>query len=349
MRRTIIGKISIHTSINTMVMTSTRKHSLYGTSEKVCHINRRKPFVSSRCHIYYVACVRDILETNKNLELANCHLCFLAVFPRHCHFGLSCHQLSALESFPVSALTMVNIINQLYYAMFITTAVAAGGPLPNSFEFKTFFQGDWAATKGSAFMNTGEQAMDNSIQVHYSIQLENVTQNLVGSYYENDTMTGEISNKLQLYIEFEEGEVNKGAFKTGHDDEFETLFEFDFHQQPNDIVMSFGKWHGSSEGYYQIAISGNDRFTISLTPLELNAEAEAQLWSVKRIPRDMPQTFFEKYRTMIMMGGMLLFNMFIQRKTREIAPSPGPAPGSGGGAGSDGVISHTAGSVKKKK
>eukprot|EP00457_Paulinella_chromatophora_P012601 gb/GEZN01012823.1/.p1 GENE.gb/GEZN01012823.1/~~gb/GEZN01012823.1/.p1 ORF type:complete len:268 (-),score=36.63 gb/GEZN01012823.1/:250-933(-) len=225
--------------------------------------------------------------------------------------------------------------------------MASAQATSSPFEFKTFFQGEWAVQKGSGFMNTGEQAIDESVQAHYSIQLENVTQNLIGSYFENDTMTGEITNQLQLYIEFEEGHTNKGVFKTGSEEEYQTLFAFDFHQQSNGLVMSFGKWYGSTEGFYQIAVGGSDRFTIVVTPSELSTEAEIHLWVVKRIPRTLPQSFFEKYRTMMMMGGMLIFNMFLQRKTREIAPAAGPAPG--GTASSDGVISHTAGSAKKRK
>jgi len=223
------------------------------------------------------------------------------------------------------------------------------------FSFYDYFQGDWDVQRTVASFKTGEQTHDDLL-AHYTIEKENGTLNLIGKYFMNDTTTGDITNLIRVVIDFNVG-GNSGAFKTGSivsdmsededeeeddvkDHSLKTLFNFDFSLQHNGMVVSQGEWFGteassststptststststttsSSSFYYQFLIGGWDKFSITVYPKSLNQDAEIVLFTGRKIPVLQEKGFFQKYGTMMMIGGFFLFNMFVQKKTRSM-------------------------------
>jgi len=220
----------------------------------------------------------------------------------------------------------------LFLSLCIIIGVVSSSETPQ-FSFYDYFQGDWEVQRTTASLKSGEQVHEELL-AHYTIEKENGTLNLIGKYFINDT-NGEISNLMRVVLDFNVG-GNSGSFKTGSqisdlsedededddvvkDHSLKTLFNFDFTAHHNGMIVSQGEWLGSEvPSYYQFLIGGWDKFSISIYPKTLNQEAEITMFTGRKIPLLQEKTFFQKYGTMIMIGGFFLFNMFIQKKTRSM-------------------------------
>lgn len=80
---------------------------------------------------------------------------------------------------------------------------------------------------------------------------------------------------------------------------------------------------------------------ISLIPKSKDSSAEVVLYVAKKVPVIAEKTFFQKYSTFILLGGFFIFNMFIQKKTRQMSlqhsrPPTRPAQGGNGNSGNGG-------------
>jgi len=219
----------------------------------------------------------------------------------------------------------------LLLSLFVLIGVISSQEAP-PFSFYDYFHGDWIVQRTVASLKTGEQTSDELI-AQYTIEKENGTLNLIGKYFNNDTNTGEITNIKRIIVDFNVG-GNSGAFKVGsvlsdvtedeeEDDEvkehsLKTLFNFDFSVQHNGMVVSQGEWVDGVGSYYQFLIGGWDKFTITVYPKTMNQEAEVQMFTGRKIPVLQDKSFFQKYGTMVMIGGFFLFNMFVQKKTRSM-------------------------------
>jgi len=238
-----------------------------------------------------------------------------------------------------SALGVALVLSAAAVAVAVADAPAALAP----FSFYDYLLGEWEVVRGTAQSATGESAFDDTLRGHYYFEKENGTSNLIGRYYDNDTTTGEVTNMLSVLVEFTT--PVSGVFKTsaptpsspaaaagGSDDESEsaaanTLFEFDFEQQQNTgFALSFGMWKGNAKPtHYQFAATAWDRFLITLFPRDAPsapaaasaaASAEVVVFMGRKIPQNVEKTFWQKYSTMLMLGGFFFFNMFVQRKAR---------------------------------
>jgi len=195
------------------------------------------------------------------------------------------------------------------------------------FTFYSFFEGDWDVYRATADIKSSEQVSEEVIVGHYSISRENETSNLIGRYFENDTTSGGIFNEMDLYIEFDD--PNSGRFKTSNpdleDEDHLVLFEFGFHEHANGMALSLGPYHANQGSTYKFVVASFDKFALMITP----PEGELQLYLGKRIPVIQEKTFFQKYSTFIMIGGVLLFQIFMKRSVgpqlNQAQQSAGPA------------------------
>ena len=207
-----------------------------------------------------------------------------------------------------------------------------GAKKDTQFTFRTFFEGDWKLQKKTAAIIDGSSSgVDNpketddtseddeedlfgalpsdsdgedgeiTFQVaFYSLRSDNLTNALVGKYYEEEYINAEKIrhiNMLKLRVRYD-GNGNSGSFLTGEnnaaddgdgfDEESEdseinsnmaTLFDFDFkkipallsegnQKAPPDIHMSEGYWHGEEDNcWYQFIITRPDQFILSVHPI----------------------------------------------------------------------------------
>jgi hypothetical protein len=163
-------------------------------------------------------------------------------------------------------------------------------------------------------MQSGDQSFDDMIG-HYSFSIDNVTDHLIGNYYENDTATGEISNELDVAVEFESDIT--GTFSTGEGPADVTpLFKFNFEVQENGMATSHGEWLGATPGYYQFVVGQWDRFIITVYPKD-GESTDAIVFTGRKIPEVVEKTFFQKYGTMMMIGVFFFMQMFVSNKTRQ--------------------------------
>jgi len=229
--------------------------------------------------------------------------------------------------------------------------IAAGDSSPEQqagFSFYEYFHGEWDVQKSTISLKTSEQSLD-PMQGHYSMDKENGTQNLIGQSFDNDTSTGEVTNRLAITIDFTG--PNSGAFHTGDTpDDQKQLFKFDFLPQPNGMFISHGEWNGASPAFYQFSIASWDKFTITVYPAQLADDAEITMYVGRKIPVNKEKSFFQKYSTMIMLGGFFLFQMFMQRKTRQAAPEGdgGDQPQAETATAADGTATPAGGAAAKK-
>jgi len=194
------------------------------------------------------------------------------------------------------------------------------------FQFNEYFVGEWDVQRSSVNMAANEQVADEKLG-HYKILKENNTMNLEGTYFDNDTSTGEVSNNLRVYVE--SVSPSAGAFKTGKigEEELVSLFNYDFHSQFNGLYTSHGEWHGAAGGFYQFTVVGWDRFIITVTPKE--SKGEVIMYSGRKVPNAAQKTFFQQYGTIIMIGVFFFVQMFLQNKTRQMTANRARAPVAG--------------------
>jgi len=185
------------------------------------------------------------------------------------------------------------------------------------FSFYEYFTGEWDVQRSTAFFKSSTQNFEE-LPGHYSIHKENGTVHLIGRYFQNDTATGELTNELAVAVDFET--PNSGSFKIGATEyDVSVLFKFEFIQQPNGMVLSHGEWLGSTPGYYQFAVGTWDKFTITILTKETEGQDPSVLvFTGKKVAEPQEKSFFQKYGTFALLGGVILVNMFLQRKTQSI-------------------------------
>jgi len=133
---------------------------------------------------------------------------------------------------------------------------------------------------------------------------------LVGSSSRNES--GDVTYHFAIRIELTS--TTTGVFKTdaSGDEEPHPLFSFDFSVTPNGVALSHGQWLGEDTiGTYQFAAYSWDKFAITITP---NTPTKPTIvFSGKKIPPVVEKTFMQQYGTMVMIGGVMLLNMFVGR------------------------------------
>jgi len=160
----------------------------------------------------------------------------------------------------------------------------------------------------------------------------------------------ESSNHFQLRLDF--SDPNGGTFKfrpsTGvrqDDDEdnqnWLSLFEFDFVPQSNLIPQSTGKWlfhpqhpsilttpakikQISGHGYYQFIAAGQNKFIINVFPSQHADVPEFTIYYGDRAVIVAEKTFWQKYGTMLMLGGLFLVNILVKSRNRNSMFTPPP-------------------------
>ena len=172
----------------------------------------------------------------------------------------------------------------------------------------------------------------------YSLRSDNLTSALVGSYYEGDLE--EKKNELKLRVIFD-SELNSGSFLTasagdgeasdaGDQEDFDdgegkmdSLFGVHFKELMkgalvgtkvgHSVFMSEGPWHGDDSMYYHFIVTHQDRFVITVMPLNKDAmEGEVNSLTITGTKYFGPgaaeePTFFQKYfPTMMIIGFMIL-------------------------------------------
>jgi hypothetical protein len=189
-----------------------------------------------------------------------------------------------------------------------------------AFDFHEFFDGDFSVTSVSSSVGNPTLDADEKFITQYNIAAENGTSALIGSSFNNDTTSFEVSNLQQIRISFDDESKVNGVFSVGFDEaSIEPLFKFAFTSLNNGVVISQGTW-GKSESY-QFMIPSNDKFIITV----FHTGGKTTTYAGKRIPKVVPQTFWAKYKMWFMIGGMMLFNTFIQSKTKNAMGAPGAA------------------------
>lgn len=176
-----------------------------------------------------------------------------------------------------------------------------------SFSFFKFFQGEWDVVRSSADFKSMDQMVEHERMGHYTIAaMEGSTNRLGGTYYENDTATGEITSEFSIFVEMQE--PSSGVFKTGPSEgESQVLFAFDFMQQSNDHIFSHGEWAGETGAFYQFAISSPTTFVITVFPKQGKNSAKAKLYMGKKRVVVEEKSLFQQYGTMMMMMVVFIF------------------------------------------
>jgi len=105
--------------------------------------------------------------------------------------------------------------------------------------------------------------------------------------------------------------------------DLKVLFGFNFEMfNNNGIMVSYGQWNGQDSAYYQFLIPSFDKFTITIYPTKPSDDPQVIVYSGRKVPVVAEKSFFQKYSTVIMIGVFFLFNMFVQRKTRQMQQPP---------------------------
>merc|ERR1719445_953199 len=179
---------------------------------------------------------------------------------------------------------------------------------------------------------------------------------------------------LARFISF--SSPNTGVFKTQSNFEFKMipLFNFDFHMYPNGVLLSHGDWEGDSGTFYQFQVTNATTFTITLYPKHSRSddsnpsdiapdaddeefisshphlqegaapcanedgcddEIEVIVYSATKQVVRPEKTFVQKY-SWVLIGGMIILNIYFQRKQRQPRTAPSstnqkPQKSSGGG------------------
>jgi hypothetical protein len=109
----------------------------------------------------------------------------------------------------------------------------------------------------------------------------------------------------QLGSEFSD-DGNTGVYKTGENyDSMYVLFEFDFTVLPEHASVSIGTYNTDPVSRYQFLVHGTDKFTITVLPTDA-ADGAVHLYLGKRVIYPSEMTFFQKYGSYIMIGGVFL-------------------------------------------
>lgn len=163
--------------------------------------------------------------------------------------------------------------------------------------------------------NKEEIFTDYVIQAYFAVQ--NETTSLLGHSYKNTTSgDNEITDYKYFQVHFDEqynGTV--GSITIRNDAEaYVELLAFNF-SMVNGVALSTGpaKLPSGEQAIYQLAAPAPDRFTLTF----ILANGTQKLYVAKKIPLVVEQTFFQKYGSFIMMGGLMIFQLYVQSKTKD--------------------------------
>jgi len=205
------------------------------------------------------------------------------------------------------------------------------------FHFFDWFQGPWTVQRSTILLKTSEVSKDDTLG-HYKISKKNGTELvLVGTSWDNET--GEITNRLDLSMEFDT--LDKGVFRfgsvseDGEEENFQTLFSFDFveqGEQNSGLFFSSGIWtwskhphspqtHKDGTYLYQFWVTLPDRFILTIQSQENNKDWETVMYAGRKVPTLVERSFFSKYGTIIMIVGLFLTQFVLKGK---MAPQAAP-------------------------
>mmetsp|Transcript_22024 Transcript_22024/g.24487 ORF Transcript_22024/g.24487 Transcript_22024/m.24487 type:complete len:234 (+) Transcript_22024:24-725(+) len=194
------------------------------------------------------------------------------------------------------------------------------------FSFADFFQGEWVVERSTVDINTNVHIYDET-RGRYNMSKAG-DHGMAGEYFAEDTVTGDVLSSLIVRIEFAHDPAT-GAFKTGAEtdepSEFATLFNFAFQHEPhNGMIISHGEYHGAKGGHYQFLIPSPDKWVLTV----YQEAGEAVVYLGQKVVVQNEKSFFQRYGTMLMLGGFMLVNTFMQKKVRTppAAATPPDAP-----------------------
>lgn len=174
------------------------------------------------------------------------------------------------------------------------------------FLFGTWFVGNWDVNSYKADLKSG-QLTQEEMQWRYSLRTRSDGEGLEGSFYYNDTDSGEsFVDRKSLRIDFDETS-NQGLFQAEEQDgEFSNLFRFDFNPQSNGLVLSHGPWlMAEFDSFYQFNIN-EDTFTITVYSSE---STEATVFIGQRLVETQELTFFQKHSSKLMLGAFFIYQV----------------------------------------
>ena len=210
-------------------------------------------------------------------------------------------------------MTKLFLIATILFAVF----AAALSQSVKSFDFHEWFQGDFTVQTASSKLSDTSLTLDGSYINHYNVAAENGTSALIGTSFNNATETALISNLQNIRVTFEDESKVNGVFLSGESEEtLMPLFAFAFQQLDNGILVSQGTW--GKEDTYQWMIPAPEKFLLTV----YHKSGAVTTFIGKRVPKIVPETFWQKYKMWFMIGGMMLFNTFMQSKAKQFAPQP---------------------------
>jgi hypothetical protein len=175
---------------------------------------------------------------------------------------------------------------------------------------------------------------DEQLVGKYTFEKENGTNSIIGRSFLNNTETGEQLNEMDIKIEFETGSETKGKYLSGKSTHSMTKqFSFDFDGLPplGHVRISQGPF-GKSQSYSFLSVEAN---TFIWTIYGDKDKAQKQLILIgKRMEINPEKTFMQKYGTYIMIGVMMMLQMYMKSRTAFAQPRRLPPSSSASSASS---------------
>ena len=244
-----------------------------------------------------------------------------------------------MKNLPVACLFLIFLSWSVSPAESFLSGIFGGSGKTEEFVFRTFFEGDWKLQKKTAAVEIAKEEVDVDVDdrgeeddifgdvpsddvygeagdakldlAFYSLRSDNLTNSLVGSYYEEEAVSKERTrrlNVLKLHVKYDRS-GNSGSFLTGEfndndngvDADFDvldevaedpaksnmaTLFDFNFKtipaltsdggkRAPTSLYMSEGYWHGNEEtSWYQFIVTRPDQFILTVHPILAEASTK---------------------------------------------------------------------------
>jgi len=193
------------------------------------------------------------------------------------------------------------------------------------FNFANFFTGEFHVYSAEGSRDgSSVSGFSPAVQV-FRLESQNDTSLplLRGTSLKNNSDTFEVSELRFVEIEFSNTLGSAGVFKNGESlSDLQTLFEFNFFSLGENAV-SFGKWNGGPSTY-QFIVTSNDRFSLTI---DSGADQSTILYFFgRRVLKTAPVTLWQKYGSTVMIGGVFLLNMYLQRNMRGRMDAAAPAP-----------------------
>lgn len=215
-------------------------------------------------------------------------------------------------------------------AVFAPLAAVAAPAAANFTSFSAFFKGEWEVqlSTAPALAPSAATTVYAPLLSTYTLHSDNVTLNLFGTSFDNNTATAEVTNVQALAVDFTDAAGNVGALSA----DGKKLFDFNFVVHPNGVAISQGPWLAAKDAkdakgtaIYTFTALPNDKFVLVVIPA--GGEGSAHTFSGSRRVPKADKTFFQQYGTFVMIGVMMVVNMFVQNKTKQMGMQTPPAAG----------------------